>query len=58
MPGRKWWEHTTIVADVIPPSGIPKDYAKSEVAFCKEIGAEALFIFVEKDWARGISSLT
>ena len=47
---RKWWEYMTIVVDVIPPFDIPKDYAKSEVAFCKNIGAESLLIFVEKDW--------
>jgi len=49
MSKKKWWEYTTIVAQQIPPFEIPKDFARSEVAFCKKIGAETLFMFVELD---------
>jgi hypothetical protein len=49
MAGKKWWQYTTIMAQQIPAFGVPKDFAKSEIALCKRIGAEALFMFVELD---------
>jgi len=49
MAAKKWWQYTTVTAQQIPVFGIPKDFAKKEIALCKRIGAEALFMFVELD---------
>ena len=50
MPHKKWWEYATILgASGIPPANVPKDFAKTEVASCKKLGADTFFIFVERN---------
>ena len=50
MPNKKWWDdQLMLVGDSIPPH-MPKDFARREVAFCKDMGADALLLFLEKTW--------
>ena len=50
MPTKKWWDdQLMLVADSIPPH-MPKDFARREVALCKDMGADALLLFLEKTW--------